>query len=99
MTLLGVIGSDGVPIASSISGRVTNDSGDPMPNVIVSTGPYNSAIINASGVYPITGLITGTYTITPSGHKDEVNIVAFSPDGKTLASGSRDDTVKLWEVK
>ena len=28
----------------------------------------------------------------------EVYSVAFSPDGQTLASGSRDDTIKLWNV-
>jgi WD40 repeat protein len=32
------------------------------------------------------------------GHKDGVFCVAFSPDGKLLASGSSDHTIKLWRV-
>jgi len=30
------------------------------------------------------------------GHSSSVNSVVFSPDGKTIASGSDDNTVKLW---
>jgi WD40 repeat protein len=33
-----------------------------------------------------------------TGHTNTVRSVAFSPDGRLLASGSDDETIKLWEV-
>src|SRR5260221_504966 len=37
-------------------------------------------------------------TVTLKGHNAEVTSVVFSPDGKRLASGSVDRTVKVWDA-
>ena len=33
-----------------------------------------------------------------SAHRDWVMSLAFSPDGKTIVSGSRDETIKVWDA-
>ncbi|KAH6957874.1 quinon protein alcohol dehydrogenase-like superfamily [Ilyonectria sp. MPI-CAGE-AT-0026] len=35
---------------------------------------------------------------TLEGHSKDVNSVAFSPDSKSIASGSRDGTIKIWDA-
>jgi WD40 repeat protein/serine/threonine protein kinase len=44
-------------------------------------------------------MASGKQRASLKGHKLEAHCIAFSPDSKMLASGSRDNTIKVWNVE
>ncbi|MDM3846362.1 MAG: hypothetical protein PT116_15270 [Aphanizomenon gracile PMC638.10] len=70
---------------------------------LIGTQIYGYALYGVFPINPISIIVNLSSGIslqkTLNGHSDLVRSVAYSPDGQTLASGSGDKTIKLWDVK
>lgn len=52
----------------------------------------------ADGAIKIWDTLSGKLIHTFEGHLAGVSTIAWSPDGATIASGSDDKTIRLWNV-
>jgi hypothetical protein len=76
--------------------RSTNLGVDIFPGVVKA----KSSVVIESTLQPkvVNNSVIGYPLQTLTGHSSFVHSVAYSPDGQTLASGSMDKTIKLWNV-
>ncbi len=72
---------------------------DPVNPSIVATGG-NDGVVRLWNLDSIKNDNTTLEDNIPlEGHKDRIQSVAFSPDGKSLISSSDDDTVRVWDTE
>ena len=86
----------GFPVGWGTCSRTVNLNGLPLAlacwndTLAVGLSSHNILFLNA---------VTGTQGAVLSGHTDEVPSLTFSQDGMSLISGSKDKTLKLWDVQ
>jgi|GEM_PF-6670679 len=86
----------------SFSRFVWSDTAETMTGETAAPAPKRPPFLPVIAILLIAallGLAAGFRYWHLGGHTAVVNSLAFSPDGKFLASGSRDTSIKLWEVK
>jgi len=71
--------------------------GKPLNDVIMSIDKKFYYAAKGSNILKI-DIITGKTLSELTGHKDEINAIDLSPDGKYLVSGSSDKTIKTWDL-
>jgi WD40 repeat protein len=76
---------------------LTGELGSRVKSVAIS--PDGQTLVGSMYVtIKLWNLRTGELKSTLTGHSQAILSVAFSPDGRTLGSGSYDKTIKLWDV-
>jgi WD40 repeat protein len=64
----------------------------------IALSPDSRTLATSNGRFQLWDLRAATAPPKGGGHRFEVSCLAYAPDGRTLASGSFDQTVKLWNL-
>ncbi len=84
-----IVGLSGILMISNFSSRTILDN---------TRTPATEATTAPAATTAASTIATPTIRLTLTGHTGSVWSVVFSLDGKTLASGSHDKTIRLWDV-
>jgi WD40 repeat protein len=96
------IGMEAFPLdvaQDGVSDRVLCEYDDDVrPDAVSPDGALLAKIDDSIFGAKIWDALTGQELHRISGHADSVSCIAFSPDGKHMATGSWDRTVRIWQI-
>ena len=98
----GIVGEEAVVFVWDVIGgkllhRLRSPRGHGIQHLVF--GPDGKFLAGASGAeVRLWDLTSGKRARVYQGHEQPVTAIAFSPDGKRLASASADQTIRLWET-
>jgi WD40 repeat protein len=84
-------------ISRQLAAQSETLAGDPDTSALLAAAAWRLAPTSEARDSVIARL-SQPHRATLAGHREAVRSVAFSPDGKTLATGSFDHTVRFWDV-
>ncbi len=64
----------------------------------IAFSPDSTMIASGNRIIQVWDVDTGNPIATLTGHVESIGALTFSPDGKILASGSSDMSIKLWDI-
>ncbi|XCN75363.1 MAG: WD40 repeat domain-containing protein [Candidatus Electrothrix aestuarii] len=91
--------NDNIHVWDTVTGKRIKSFTQDMDGVITLSPDDRTIGFSLDNKVGMLDIYTGDVFFVQESHADLIRSIAFSPDSQTLASGARDDTIKIWDIQ